>query len=306
VSRPDLGVSFAGIGFQNPILLASGTAGMGREVAGVIDLEELGGLVTKAVSVEARRGNPAPRVAELPGAMLNSVGLANPGLEAVRREHLPWLRENLKRARVIVNVVGRTAEEFAAVVAGLAGEPAVSAFELNVSCPNVTRGGLEFGADDDVLAELVRRARAATDRPLIVKLSPALPAPERTACCAAEAGADAFTAVNTLPALMFDESTGSPRLGNGGGGLSGPPLLPVGVRITRLVARATGKPVMGVGGVRTGTDAWQYLAAGATLVAVGTAALADPRAPRRIVGELAHLVERGGARSLGELVSRER
>jgi dihydroorotate dehydrogenase (NAD+) catalytic subunit len=274
-------------------------------VAGVIDLEELGGLVTKAVSLEPRQGNPPPRVAELPGAMLNSVGLANPGLEVVRREHLPWLRENLKRARVIVNVVGHTAEEFAAVVAGLAGEPAVAAFELNVSCPNVKRGGLEFGADDAVLADLVRRARDATDRPIIVKLSPALPVPERTACCAAEAGADGFTAVNTLPALVFDESTLSPRLGNGGGGLSGPPLLPVGVRITRLVARATGKPVIGAGGVRTGTDAWQYLVAGATLVAVGTAALAHPRTPRRIVRELAHLVERRGARSLRELVPAE-
>ncbi len=276
-----------GVSWRNPVLLASGTAGFGREVAGVIDLARLGGLVTKAVSVEPRAGNAPPRVAETRGAMLNSVGLANPGLDAVRREHLPWLRAHAGDLRILLNVVGAGVADFAAVVKGLRDEPVITAFELNVSCPNVEHGGLEFGADDAVLADLVRRARAETDRPLVVKLSPVLADPARTAVAAARAGADGFTCANTLPALLFDEAPPHrPRLGNGTGGLSGPPLLPVAVRMTRLVSRASGLPVIGAGGIRSGRDAWQYLTAGASLVAVGTAALADPRAPARIAAEL--------------------
>jgi dihydroorotate dehydrogenase (NAD+) catalytic subunit len=282
-----------GVRFQNPVVLAAGTAGIGREVARVIALDALGGLATKAISLEPRIGNPAPRVAEVRGGMLNSVGLANPGLEAFRRDYLPWLATQLQRARVIVNVVGRTVDDFVAVVRALADEPVVTAFELNVSCPNVRAGGVEFGADEAVLGDLVRRARDVTDRPLVVKLSPALPDPARTAVRAAEAGANGFTAVNTLPALLYEEGTGTPRLGNGAGGLSGPALLPVGVRVTRLVSEATGKPVIGTGGIRTGRDALQYLAAGAALVGIGTAALADPRAPERVVRELALLTGAG-------------
>ena len=161
-------VTCFGARFRNPILLAAGTAGFGREVAGVIDLAALGGLVTKAVSPEPRHGNPPPRVAEMPGAMLNSVGLANPGLEAVRRDHLPWLRDHATGLPVIVNVVGNTVDDFVAVVRGLAAEPGVTAFELNVSCPNVEKGGVEFGADAATLSDLVRRARAVTDRPRLV------------------------------------------------------------------------------------------------------------------------------------------
>ncbi len=279
--------------FQNPVLLAAGTAGFGREVAGVIDLEALGGLVTKAVSPEPRAGNPAPRVAETRGGMLNSVGLANPGLDHFRREIVPWLSAHVTRARVLVNVVGSAPADFARVVSALAAEPVVAAFELNVSCPNVEHGGLEFGADDTVLADLVRRSRGATDKPLVVKLSPVLPDPARTAEAAARAGADAFTAVNTLPALAYDE-TGGRRLGAESGGLSGPALLPVGLRVTRLVAARTGMPVIGAGGIRTGADALQYLRAGASLVAIGTAALADPRAPERVARELRGLLRQRG------------
>ena len=280
-----------GVTWRNPVLLAAGTAGFGREVAEVIDLGALGGIVTKAVSLEPRHGNPAPRVADVPGAMLNSIGLANPGLEAVRRDALPWLAADAARAgyRVIVNVVGNRAEDFAAVVAGLRGQSVITAFELNVSCPNVEHGGIEFGAEPGVLAELVSRCRAAADKPLIVKLSPALPDPAANARVAAQAGADGFTCVNTMPALMYhDLPPNAPRLGNGAGGLSGPPLLPVGVRMTKIVREATGLPVIGVGGIRSGGDARQYFQAGASLVAVGTAALADPRAPERIARELNH------------------
>jgi dihydroorotate dehydrogenase (NAD+) catalytic subunit len=299
-ARAALEIQCLGVAFQNPVLLAAGTAGFGREVARVIDVEALGGIVTKAVSLEPRRGNAAPRVAETRGAMLNSVGLANPGLDAFRAEMLPWLRR-LTRARVLVNVVGNAAGDFARVIGALADEPCIAAFELNVSCPNTARGGMEFGADDAVLAELVRGARAVTAKPLLVKLSPVLPDPVRTAVAAAAAGADGFTAVNTLPAQVYD-ANGKSRLGAGSGGLSGPPLLPVGVKITRLVSQGTGRPVVGVGGIRSGADALQYFEAGASLVAVGTAALADPRAPERIVRELAAVLARRGAATVRDVV----
>ncbi len=292
------GPSVFGVRWRNPVLLAAGTAGFGREVAGVIALDALGGLVTKAVSLEPRSGNRAPRVAEVPGAMLNSIGLANPGVAAVKAEHLPWLRAHGGELRVVVNVVGHEVAEFAAVVRALRGEEGITAFELNVSCPNVSRGGLEFGAEEPVLVDLVRRARAETDRPLIVKLSPVVPDPARLAAAAAAAGADGFTCVNTLPSFAFADD-GSPRLGNGAGGLSGPPLLPVGVQMTRLVARATGKPVVGAGGITCGADALQYLRAGAALIAIGTAALADPRVPGRVVRELALLAQDAGVAETG-------
>jgi dihydroorotate dehydrogenase (NAD+) catalytic subunit len=275
-----------GTTFQNPVLLASGTAGFGREVAGVIALDRLGGIVTKAVSPEPRGGHAAPRVAEFAGGMLNAVGLANPGLEHVAMVDLPWLRHHLSRARVLVNVVGTVVADYATVVRDLDRHDVVAAFELNVSCPNTARGGEEFGASDAVLAELVGACRAATRRPLVVKLAPTLPDVARTAEVAQGAGADGFSLVNTIPGALYRWERGSgrplPRLGYGSGGVSGPALLPVGVLATRRVRERTGLPVIGVGGVRSFDDLRQYLAAGASLVAVGTAALADPRIPERL------------------------
>jgi dihydroorotate dehydrogenase (NAD+) catalytic subunit len=281
------GFSVFGATFRNPVLLAAGTAGFGREVAGIIDLEALGGISTKAVSPEPRAGNAPPRVSETPGAMLNSIGLANPGLEAVKAEYLPWLRSHHPDLRVIVNVVGHTVDDFIAVVRGLAEEQGITAFELNVSCPNVERGGTEFGADEAVLSSLVRRARDATSRPLVVKLSPLLAEPARSSAAAVQAGADGFTCINSLPATSFPGvEAASKRLGRGPGGVSGPPLLERGIAMVAAVRAATGKPVIGTGGIRTAGDARAYLAAGASLVSVGTAALADPRAPERIAREL--------------------
>jgi dihydroorotate dehydrogenase (NAD+) catalytic subunit len=276
---------FLGQRFQNPVLLAAGTAGFGRELAGVVDLERLGGLVTKAVSLAPRAGNRAPRVAEFRGGMLNSVGLANPGLERVRETELPWLATHLHRARIIVNVVGFEIDEYAEVVAGLDDSPAIAAFELNLSCPNTHAGGIEFGADRGCITRIVSSCRARTRRPLVVKLSPVLPDVPAAALAARDAGADGVTVVNTLPGYLR-ESDGAPRLGHGNGGVSGPVLLPVGVLAAARVVERTGMPVIGVGGIRTGDDARQYLRAGATLVAVGTAGLADPRAPERIVRDL--------------------
>lgn len=282
----DLTVEVFGTRFQNPILLASGTAGFGREIAGVLDLARLGGIVTKAVSRSPRAGNKAPRVAEFAGGMLNSVGLANPGLEEVSRNELPWLARNVGAARVLVNVVGDTAREYEAVVAGLEQVDGITALEINLSCPNSEAGGIEFGADARGINAVVGPCRKATRRPLIAKLSPALPDIAAMAIAARDAGADGISLVNTLPGYLADRS-GQPRLGNGNGGVSGPALLPIGVlAVRRVMERTGGIPIIGVGGIRTGADARQYLAAGARLVAIGTAAMADPRVPERVVREL--------------------
>ena len=281
-----LAVTAAGIDFQNPVLLAAGTAAYGRELARVIDIDSLGGLVTKAVSVERRHGARAPRVAEFDGGIINAVGLANPGVEEVREEHLPWLANNLKRARVLVNVVGNQVEEFAAVVSMLDESIAVSGYELNVSCPNVKAGGLEFGADPKSLTEVVSRARKETRKPIFVKLSPTLQDIGRTAQTAADAGADGISVVNTMPGLLIDVETRKPSLGFGTGGVSGAGLLPIGVLATYKVAKAVSLPVIGVGGISAATDIVQYVIAGATLVAIGTAAMQQPRLPEKLVADL--------------------
>ncbi len=273
-------IQLFGTSFQNPVLLASGTAGFGREVSGVIDLDVLGGIVTKAVTPEPRRGAPAPRVAEFAGGMLNAVGLANPGLDAVRAHELPWLASEVRRARVLVNVAGATVEDYAQVIAGLTDLPVITAFEINASCPNTSAGGLEFGATPEGLRDLVRRCRAVATRPIAVKLSPVLPDIAGMARVAEQEGADAVTLVNTIPGALDG------RLGNGTGGVSGPALLAIGVLATRKVRGAVAIPVIGVGGIRTARDAREYLAAGASLVAIGTAALADPRVPERVAREL--------------------
>jgi dihydroorotate dehydrogenase (NAD+) catalytic subunit len=289
-----------GLHFQNPILLAAGTAAYGRELSGVTDLNQLGGIVTKAVSVEPRTGAPSPRVAEFEGGMINAVGLANPGVEKARSDDLPWLAANLGKPRVIVNVVGSRVEDFSEVVSRLEDTP-LDAYELNVSCPNTKKGGVEFGADCTVLAELVTRVRAATQRPLFVKLSPTLSDIALSAKTAVDAGADGITAVNTIPGLLIDTATRKPKLGFGTGGVSGPGLLPVGLLATWKIRKAVSVPVIGVGGISSADDVIQYFLAGASLVAIGTAALRDPRAPCRIVRDLDRWCSSHDVRRLADL-----
>ena len=298
----DLRITAAGIQFQNPITLASGTAAFGRALAGVVNLDALGAIVTKAVSLEPRHGNASPRVAEFEGGMLNAIGLANPGVEAVRRDELPWLAAHVERARVIVNVVGSRTEDFAEVVRRLDDCAVISAFELNVSCPNVRAGGIEFSADSASLTAVVAGARAATRRPLFVKLSPVLPDVGAVAALAADSGADGITVINTLPGLVVDVQSRRPRIGFGSGGTSGPGLLPVGVLATHRVRRAVSLPVIGVGGVASATDALQYMIAGASLVAVGTASLRDPRTAERIVRDLERWCDANGVGAIQDIV----
>lgn len=298
----DLRVAAAGIQFQNPIVLASGTAAFGRALAGVVNLDALGGIVTKAVSLEPRSGNAAPRVAEFEGGMLNAVGLANPGVDAVKRDDLPWLAAHVERARVIVNVVGSRTEDFAEVVRRLDECAIVSAFELNVSCPNVRAGGIEFCADNASLTAVVSGARAATRRPIFVKLSPVLQNIGEAAATAAASGADGITVVNTLPGLVVDIEARRPRIGFGTGGTSGLGLLPVGVLATHKVRSAVSLPIIGVGGVTSAADALQYIIAGASLVAVGTASLRDPRTGERIVRDLARWCDANGIGAIQDMV----
>ncbi len=298
----DLRISAAGIHFQNPIVLASGTAAFGRAISGVVDLDALGAIVTKAVSVEPRHGNAAPRVAEFAGGMLNAVGLANPGVAEVRRHDLPWLASNVTRARVVVNVVGSRTEDFAEVIRSLDDCDVVSAFELNVSCPNVRAGGIEFCANADSLAAVVSGSRAVTRRPLFVKLSPVLANIGEVAAAAAASGADGITVVNTLPGLVIDIEARRPRIGFGSGGASGPGLLPVGVLATHRVRQSVSLPIMGVGGVTSAEDALQYIIAGASLVAVGTANMRDPRTAERIVRDMQSWCAKHGVPSVQSLV----
>lgn len=297
-----LAVSACGLDFQNPILLAAGTAAYGRELADVMPLETLGGLVTKAVSPEPRTGAPAPRVADFDGGMINAVGLANPGMEVVKREDLPWIATHIRAPRVLVNVVGKLAEDFGQVVAHLDDAPGFQGYELNVSCPNVKQGGMEFGADPQALHTVIAGARAATTKPIFVKLSPTLPQIGDVAKRAVDAGADGITVINTIPGLVVDVERRAPMLGFGSGGVSGPGLLAVGVLATWRVRQAVQVPIIGAGGVQQASDVLQFMMAGASVVAIGTAALADPKLPARIVRELERWCEGHGVARIADLV----
>jgi dihydroorotate dehydrogenase (NAD+) catalytic subunit len=281
----DLTQTVFGVDWQSPVLLASGTCGYGEEYADLIPLDRLGGLVTKAVSLEPRTGNPPHRVAETPGGMINAIGLQNVGLSAFISDKLPWLRANLSRARVLINVVGHTEEDFARVVSGLDDQQGFLGFEINVSCPNV-RDGTLFGADPEALARLVAALRRETERPLVVKLTPNVPDIGLYARICEENGADGLSAINTFPGMLIDVDRRRPVIGNVSGGVSGPAILPMGVYLTWRARQATSLPIIGIGGIRSGGDALQYILAGATLVQVGTALFVDPQVAIQVHQEI--------------------
>jgi len=301
VSSVDLTQTLFGTEFQSPVLLASGTCGYGPEYADLIPLDAIGGLVTKAVSVEPRVGNPPHRVAETPGGMINAIGLENVGLDAFKREKLPWLRAHLQRARVFVNVVGRSAAEYATVVAGLDQEDGFLGYEINVSCPNVA-GGTMFGTDEKVLGGLVRELRSVTERPLVIKLTPNVADVGVFARICESEGADGLSAINTFPGLVVDIERRRPVIGNTTGGVSGPAILPMGVYATWRARQACELPIMGIGGIRTGDDALQYILAGACLVQVGTASFVDPNAAIDVHRGIARHLDRHGVSRLTDLV----
>jgi dihydroorotate dehydrogenase (NAD+) catalytic subunit len=291
--------------FQNPVLLAAGTCGFGMELADVVDLEVLGGFVTKSVTLEPRLGNPAPRVTEFNGGMLNSVGLANPGLARTRAEKLPWIAANVRRPRVFVSIAGHTVEEFFQLVEGLDDADGFLGFEINLSCPNdANRGGPPFALDPDAVTKIVQGCRARTERPIVAKLAPNDPALSVTVRRAEESGVDGLTLVNTLPGLLLHADTGKPRLGAGQGGMSGAALRPAGLRAVTEARAHTGLPILGVGGVLAPEDAVAYGRAGAALVQLGTANFAAPRAGPGLVRAIERWGRRHGVVSWDELRTR--
>lgn len=294
--------SVLGTEFQNPVLLASGTCGYGSELDGFFDIDRLGGLVIKAVTADARPGNAAPRVAEFAAGMLNSVGLANPGPDTVLTEKLPWLAARLRHARVLVNVAGRSAAEYGEIIRMLDDADGFHGYELNVSCPNVREGGAIIATREDLLADAVREARRASDRPIAVKLAPNVPDIAAMAAICVQEGADALTLINTMPGLLFDTTTNRPVLGAGSGGMSGPALLPIGVHAVARARQRVDVPIIGVGGVRSADDVVQYLLAGATLVQIGTASFADPRAALRVLSDLERWVAGRSVANITEIV----
>ncbi len=287
----DLRVAFAGLTLKNPLLTASGTFGYGREAAEIYDLGILGGVMVKGVSREPWPGNPPARVARAPGGMLNAIGLQNPGLKHFVEVDLPFLRRY--QTAVVVNVVGHDQQGFVDVVQGVTGQEGVAAIELNISCPNVA-DGLLFSQDPASARRLVQAARAATGLPLIVKISPNVTDPVALGQACKEAGADALSAINTLLGMAIDTARRRPVLGNRTGGLSGPAVKPIGLRIVYDLAAQVGLPVIGMGGIETGLDALEYIMAGARAVAVGTAVFRDPYAPPRIVRELGEELQSHG------------
>jgi dihydroorotate dehydrogenase (NAD+) catalytic subunit len=271
----------AGVELASPIIAASGTFGYGIEFEDIVSLERIGGFVTKGISLEPIAGHAAPRILQTAAGMLNAIGLQNVGVEEFISRKLPPLRK-YPRCNVFVNVFGYTVGDYVAVIERLNQAEGIAAYELNVSCPNVHAGGMAFGSDAGELEYLVRRARSASQRPLIVKLSPNVTSVAHMAQIAAEAGADAVSLTNTFLAISIDAETRRPRLSNITGGLSGPAIKPIALRMVYETAKAVTIPILGMGGITTSEDAVEYLLAGATAVQVGTASYADPRAVARI------------------------
>jgi dihydroorotate dehydrogenase (NAD+) catalytic subunit len=283
--KPDLTVYFAGLTLKNPVIAASGTFSYGVEFEDVVHLDKLGGFVVKGLSREPMPGNPPPRLFETAAGMLNSIGLQNIGAEAFLKEKLPALLR-LKNINVICNVFGYTREDYEAVIRMLNDGEGIAAYELNVSCPNTKQGGIAFGTDAGMLMELVALCKSAARRPLIVKLSPNVTSIAHMARAAEEAGADAVSLVNTFTAMAIDAETRRPRISTVTGGLSGPAIKPIALRMVYEASRAVNIPVIGIGGISTAVDIIEFMLAGAAAVQVGTASYWDPCATEKLVDAL--------------------
>ena len=295
-----LAIEVAGLRLKNPLIAASGTFGYGTEYAGLVDLGALGALSVKGLSLRPAPGKPAPRLVETPGGVLNAIGLQNIGVDAFLRERMPVLQA--ARARVVANFWGDSPEEFAEVAARLDGVPGIVALELNASSPNRPEWGGILATDPVALADIVRRVRARVRSPLWVKISPNVGDVTVVGRAAAEAGADALCAINTLRGTAIDLETRRPRLASGSGGLSGPAIKPVAVQMVRQLAAAVPIPVVGIGGITTGEDALEFLCCGARAVQVGTATLYDPRAPARVAAEIVRWCVDHGVRAVADVI----
>jgi len=301
---PDLSVEIAGIRFKNPVFAASGTFGYGEEFAKFVDLQRIGAVIVKGTSAKPIEGNSPPRLFPTPSGMLNSIGLQNVGVDAFIRDKMPFLREN--KSTVIVNVFSYAADEYVEVVEKLNHCDGICAYELNISCPNTECGGMVFGTNPGLTRDLTSAVKARSKRPLFVKLSPNVTDIVAIARAAEEGGADALSVANTYLAMAIDTETFKPRLGNVTGGLSGPAIRPITLRMVYQCAQAVKIPIIGLGGIFSAEDAVEYFLAGAVAVQVGTASFHDPKAPLRVLDGLTRFLEKRGMASVRELVGKVR
>ena len=297
---PDLTVNIAGLRMKNPVMTASGTFGYGREYQPFFDLNLLGALVTKGISLKPMAGNPPPRICETAGGMLNAIGLENVGVKAFLRDKLPFL-SGLK-IPVIVNILGHSLKEYPEMARHLDGQPGIAALEINISCPNVARGGLAFGADPRLAARVVSSVRKATTLPLITKLTPQVTDIGLIARAVEEAGSDALSLINTLPAMAVDIHSRRSKLGRISGGLSGPAIKPVALRLVHQAVQAVKIPVIGLGGIRTAEDALEFFIVGARAVQIGTANFIRPTAGLEIIEGIRRFLEEQGIPRIDDLI----
>ena len=303
----DLKVKLGPLSLKNPVMTASGTFGYGSEYEEFFPVKKLGAVVVKGIAPWPSNGNPTPRVAEVTAGMLNAIGLQGPGVDAflTDKHYLPHLKET--GATVIVNIWGKSPEDYALVAERLESEKsAIAAIEINVSCPNVKEGGLSFGTDPKTMASVVAAVRKATTIPLITKLSPNVSRIADFAMAAQDAGSDILSLINTIPAMAIDVETRRPKIANVTGGMSGPAVKPVAIKLVYEASKAVSIPIIGMGGIMNGLDAVEFLLAGASAVAVGTAIFADPRAPLRVIEELEAYLDSHGIASVSELVGQVR
>ena len=300
ILRPNLAVEIAGIKFKNPVMPASGTFGYGQEYAPYLDLNQLGAIVTKGLSLNPKAGNNTPRTCETVSGMLNAIGLQNVGVDAFIQDKMPFLEQF--DTPIIVNFFGNTQEEYGEVAARLNDVAGVAALEMNISCPNVKHGGIVFGTDPKAAAAVISLVRKRTNKPLIVKLTPNVTDIQITARAAEDAGADVLSLINTLTGMAVDVKTRKPRLANTIGGLSGPAIRPIAVRLVHQVVQAVQIPVIGVGGISRAMDALEFLIVGARAVQVGTANFVDPHAMATIIADLEEFCRDEGIADINDLI----
>ena len=296
----NLAVELGPLRLKNPVMVASGTFGYGQEYAALVPPERLGAVVVKGISLEPRSGNPPPRIWETCGGMLNSIGLQNVGLQTFLEEKLPWLRP--LQVPVIVNLFGNTVEEYGELAAGLAGHEGIDALEINISCPNVKAGGMAFGSDPQMVFQVVSAVRSRTNLPVITKLTPNVTDITVPARAAEDAGTDILSLINTVAGMAVDPQTRRPRLANVVGGLSGPAIKPIALRMVWQVIRASRVPVIGLGGIVSVEDALEFLIVGAKAIQVGTANFVNPRVTLEIISGLESYLRKQGRRDINEII----
>ncbi|MBW8015632.1 MAG: dihydroorotate dehydrogenase [Planctomycetes bacterium] len=304
-NKPDISVDFAGLTLANPVMTASGTCGYADELSSFFDVSSLGGFITKSITLEPRLGNPPPRIVETNAGMLNAIGLANLGVERFIAEKLPIIEK--MATKVFVNLAGREIDDYVAVTEQLAGRDGISGFELNISCPNVKKGGITIGTDPEQVEKITKKVKkAAGDTPLMVKLTPTVTDISVTAKAAVDGGADALSLINTLTAMVIDIETRKPVLANRTGGISGPAIKPIAVylvnKVYNEVAKSAGIPILGLGGITTASDAIEFIIAGATAVAIGTATFPNPLAAMDVIGGIEKYCQRKDISEIKDLI----